>query len=134
MSELTDIIHRNGCKIAELERELANTITTLRETVEAYENIDKELDATNAREEAYRADVVRLTATIDALRQNANDADRELAASMRRVKVLKAEVQKWRAWNKRVVHYHTTKMPPMEPIINALHKAIAATDAAGALA
>jgi chromosome segregation ATPase len=48
------------------------------------------LDASKAREEAYRADVVRLTATVEALRQNANDADLELAKAMSRADVLAA--------------------------------------------
>jgi hypothetical protein len=65
-------------------------------TAATMESLRDALDASKAREEAYRADVVRLTATVDALRQNANDADIELAKAMSRADVLAAEVRAWR--------------------------------------
>jgi multidrug resistance efflux pump len=47
-----------------------------------------------------RADVVRLTALVTALRKNANDADLELAKSMSRANVLANEAKHWRHWYK----------------------------------
>jgi hypothetical protein len=55
--------------------------------------------ASQAREEAYRADVVRLTAQLDASRKACNDTDLELAKAMSRADVLAAEVKAWHAWD-----------------------------------
>jgi hypothetical protein len=46
-----------------------------------------------------RADVVRLTAQLDASRQACNDTDLELAKAMSRADVLEAEVRAWHAWD-----------------------------------
>jgi len=67
-------------------------------TAATMESLRDALDASKAREEAYRADVVRLTATVEALRANANDADRELAKAMSRAEVLAAECNLYRKY------------------------------------
>jgi hypothetical protein len=46
-----------------------------------------------------RADVVRLTAQLDASRHACNDTDLELAKAMSRADVLAAEVKAWHVWD-----------------------------------
>jgi len=112
MSDLTEIIQGQAEHIAELEAALT---------------------ASQAREESYRADVVRITATIDALRANANEADLNLATAMRKAEVLAAEVRAWHdadTWHE-LLEYMDTCTDHSHRF--AVETAMAATDAAGAL-
>ena len=102
-------------------------------TAATIESLRDALDASHAREEAYRADVVRLTGERDAARQALNDTDMELAKAMSRADVLAAEVKAWRDWHGFCGMDEPDECTCEPNRVNALNFASAETDSTNAL-